>query len=131
MIIKLDTKCLFSFIIVFIIEAIIAVFIHDNFIRPYLGDVLVVVLIYCFIKAFVRNETKLLPLYIFIFAVLVEVGQYFNLAKLLGLSNYKIARIIIGSTFDMKDIACYLAGCVGLFLYEMIKRRFMNKQNHF
>ena len=50
MIIKLDTKCLFSFIIVFIIEAIIAVFIHDNFIRPYFGDVLVVVLIYCFIK---------------------------------------------------------------------------------
>jgi len=92
---------------------------------------LVVVLIYCFIKTFVRNETKLLPLYIFIFAVLVEVGQYFNLAKLLGLSNYKIARIIIGSTFDMKDIACYLAGCVGLFLYEMIKRRFMDKQNYF
>jgi len=131
MIIKLDTKCLFSFIIVFIIEAIIAVFIHDNFIRPYLGDVLVVVLIYCFIKAFVRNETKLLPLYIFIFAVLVEVGQYFNLVTLLGLSEYKLARIIIGSTFDMKDIACYLVGCVGLFLYEMIKRRFMNKQNHF
>jgi len=131
MIIKLDTKCLFSFIIVFIIEAIIAVFIHDNFIRPYLGDVLVVVLIYCFIKTFVRNETKLLPLYIFIFAVLVEVGQYFNLVTLLGLSEYKLARIIIGSTFDMKDIACYLVGCVGLFLYEMIKRRFMNKQNNF
>ena len=131
MIIKLDTKCLFSFIIVFIIEAIIAVFIHDNFIRPYLGDVLVVVLINCFIKTFVRNETKLLPLYIFIFAVLVEVGQYFNLVTLLGLSEYKLARIIIGSTFDMKDIACYLVGCVGLFLYEMIKRRFMDKQNYF
>ena len=129
--IKLNIKYLCVFIAVFIIEAIIAVFIHDNFIRPYLGDVLVVVLIYCFIKAFVRNETKLLPLYIFIFAVLVEVGQYFNLVTLLGLSEYKLARIIIGSTFDMKDIACYLVGCVGLFLYEMIKRRFMNKQNHF
>jgi len=70
-------------------------------------------------------------LYIFIFAVLVEVGQYFNLVTLLGLSEYKLARIIIGSTFDMKDIACYLVGCVGLFLYEMIKRRFMDKQNYF
>jgi len=70
-------------------------------------------------------------LYIFIFAVLVEVGQYFNLATLLGLSDYKLARIIIGSTFDMKDIACYLVGCVGLFLYETIKRRFMDKQNNF
>ena len=100
--IRLDAKYLCAFIAVFIIEAIIAVFIHDNFIRPYLGDVLVVVLIYCFIKTFVRNETNLLPLYIFIFAVLVELGQYFNLAKLLGLSDYKIS--------DMKDIACYLVG---------------------
>ena len=120
-------KYLCAFIAVFIIEAIIAVFIHDNFIRPYLGDVLVVVLIYCFIKTFVGNETKLLPLYIFIFAVLVELGQYFDLATLLGLSDYKIARVIIGSTFDMKDIACYLVGCVGLFLFEMIKRRAYNR----
>ena len=116
--IKLDKKYLCAFIVVFIIEATIAVFIHDNFIRPYLGDVLVVVLIYCFIKTFVRNEIKLLPLYIFIFALLVEVGQYYNLAELLGLSDYRIARIVIGSTFDIKDIACYLVGCIGLYLFE-------------
>jgi len=129
--IRLDNKYLCAFIVVFMIEAIIAVFIHDNFIRPYLGDVLVVVLIYCFIKAFVRNETKLLPLYIFIFALLVEVGQYFNLAELLGLSEYRIARVIIGATFDIKDIACYMVGCVGLFLFEMIKRCSIDKQYDF
>lgn len=67
-----------------------------------------------------RNEVKLLPLYIFIFAVLVEIGQLFNLAELLGLSDYTIARIIIGSTFDIKDIACYLTGCVGLWLFELV-----------
>ena len=118
--IKLSKKYLCVFIVVFIIETIIAVFIQDNFVRPYLGDVLVVVLIYCLIKTFVRNEIKMLPLYIFIFAALVEISQYFNLAKLLGLNDYKIVRIIIGSTFDIKDIACYLVGCVGLFLYENV-----------
>ena len=121
--INLSKKYLCVFIVVFIIEAIIAVFIQDNFVRPYLGDVLVVVLIYCLIKTFVRNEIKLLPLYIFIFAALVEISQYFNLVKLLGLNDYKIVRIIIGSTFDIKDIACYLVGCVGLFLYEIIERK--------
>jgi len=120
---RLDVRYLCAFIVVFAIETTIAVFIHDSFIRPYLGDVLIVVLIYCFIKTFVLCETRLLPLYIFIFAVLVEVGQYFNLAKLLGLSNYKVARIILGSTFDLKDIACYLVGCVGLVLYEMITKK--------
>jgi len=35
--------------------------------------------------------------------------------------------IKVGSTFDMKDIACYLVGCVGLFLHEMKKRRSIDK----
>ena len=122
--IKLNVKYLCAFAIVFVIEAIIAVFIHDDFIRPYVGDILVVVLIYCFIKAFVRYGIKYLPLHIFIFALLVEIGQYYNLAELLGLSDYRIARIIIGSTFDMKDIACYFVGCAGLFMFENIKRHF-------
>lgn len=119
--INMNIRYLYAFIVVFIIEIIIAVFINDNFIRPYAGDVLVVILIYCFIRSFVK-KVKLLPLYILIFAVLVETGQYFNLTELTGLNDYKVARIIIGSTFDIKDIACYSVGCMGLFLYENIKR---------
>jgi len=126
---RLSIKYLCAFIIVFGIEAIIAIFIHDSFIRPYLGDVLVVVLIYCLIKTFAESETKLLPLYIFLFACLVELGQYFNAAKLLGLSSYTITRILIGSTFDVKDIACYAVGCTGLALFEMIVRSTHTK-NH-
>lgn len=120
---RLNMKYLCAFNVVFIIEVLIAAFVNDKFIRPYVGDMLVVVLIYCFIRSFVGKEVKLLPLYIFVFAALTEIGQYFHLANLLGLSEYKIARIIIGSTFDLKDIACYLAGCTGLFLYEIVKRR--------
>ncbi|WP_331666774.1 ribosomal maturation YjgA family protein [Lacrimispora sp.] len=120
---RLNMKYLYAFIVVFIIEVLIAAFVNDKFIRPYVGDMLVVVLIYCFIRSFVGKEVKLLPLYIFVFAALTEIGQYFHLVNLLGLSEYKIARIIIGSTFDLKDIACYLAGCTGLFLYEIVKRR--------
>jgi DNA integrity scanning protein DisA with diadenylate cyclase activity len=115
-----------AFIIVLIIEIIIGVFVHDNFIRPYVGDVLVTVLIYCFIKSFIANELKLLPLYIFIFACLVEIGQYFNLVDLLGLGNNRIARIIIGAYFDLMDIVCYLVGCIGLFLFQIVKRRVNN-----
>lgn len=118
----INKKYLCTFIAVFGIEALIAIFIHDRFIRPYIGDVLVVVVIYCFIKAFVRNEIRRLPLYIFIFAALVEASQYFNVVELLGIGDYRIARIIMGSTFDIKDIACYLVGCVGLALLETKKR---------
>ena len=92
-------------IIVFIIELIIALYVHDRIIRPYIGDMLVVVLVYCFVRVFVPRGLKRLPLYVFLFAVCVEVLQYFRLAELLGLQGNAAARIILGSVFDWKDIA--------------------------
>ena len=59
-------------IIVFIIELIIALYVHDRIIRPYIGDMLVVVLVYCFVRVFVPRGMKRLPLYVFLFAVCVE-----------------------------------------------------------
>ena len=38
-------------ILLFIIEVLIALFAHDEFIRPYVGDLLVVVLLYCLVKS--------------------------------------------------------------------------------
>ncbi len=116
--IGINLRYLLSFIILFIVEVLIAIYLKHGFIRAQIGDVLVVVLIYCLIKSFVRNRIKWLPLYIFIFAALVEIGQYFNLVKLLGLSQNLIARIIIGTTFDINDIICYFVGCVMLYIFE-------------
>ena len=41
-----------AFVILFLIEAAIALWVHDRFIRPYIGDVLVVVLVYVFVRIF-------------------------------------------------------------------------------
>lgn len=40
-----------AFGLLLLLEALIAVFVHDRFVRPYLGDVLVVVLLYCLARA--------------------------------------------------------------------------------
>ena len=109
-------------IIVFIIELIIALYVHDRIIRPYIGDMLVVVLVYCFVRVFVPRGMKRLPLYVFLFAVCVEVLQYFRLAELLGLQGNTAARIILGSVFDWKDIACYGAGCLLIQIFEIRRR---------
>ncbi len=101
-------------VILFIIELLIALFVHDSFIRPYVGDVLVVVLIYTFVRMFLPEGVRLLPLYIFLFAAGVEVLQYFRIAEVLGLSDNRILSVIIGSVFDWKDILCYGVGCVML-----------------
>jgi len=119
---RLSKGYLCALVIIFLVLFVIAVFVRDGFIRPYLGDVLVVSFVYCFIRAFLANEFYPLPLYVFIFAAMVEVGQYFNLVHLLGLDNSAIARVVIGTHYDFKDIVCYFAGCAGLFLFETVKR---------
>lgn len=109
---------LLLFIILLLTEVFIGVFIHDKFIRPYVGDVLVVVLIYAFLRIFLPYGFKNLIWYVFIFAAFVEVLQYFHIGRLLGLANCRIAMVILGSTFDIKDIFCYLGGCVLVWSLE-------------
>lgn len=105
-------------LILLTIEVLIALFVYDNFVRPYVGDMLVVVAIYAFVRIFVPKKCRLLPLWIFLFAVAVEVLQYFEIVRLFGLSNNRFMSVLIGGTFDWKDIACYAVGCGLLALYE-------------
>ncbi|RDU25215.1 ribosomal maturation YjgA family protein [Anaerosacchariphilus polymeriproducens] len=110
-----------AFSTLFIIEILIAIFVHDTFIRPYIGDVLVVVVLYMGVRIFIPNGCRLLAVYIFLFATLVEYLQYFKLIQLLGMENNTFLRVIIGSVFDEKDILCYGVGCILLGIYEWIK----------
>lgn len=109
--------------ILLVIEVSIALFVHDSIVRPYVGDVLVVLVIYTFVRIIIPENVALLPLYVFIFAAGVEILQLFHIVDLLGLGDNRFFRILIGSVFDIKDILCYAAGCLILFGYEIIKRK--------
>lgn len=105
------------------IEVCIALFVRDAVVRPYVGDMLVVVVIYTFVRIFVPEKIRLLPLHVFLFAVLVEGLQAVNIVELLGLSAYPFFSILIGATFDVKDIICYAVGCILLGGYERYRRK--------
>ena len=106
------------------IEFLIALYVHDSFVRPYIGDVLVVIVIYSLVRVVIPDGVKLLPLYIFIFAFFVELLQYLRVVELLGLQDYRFFRVLIGSTFDWQDILCYFVGCVLSGACEcLVKRR--------
>lgn len=107
-------------IIIFLIELLIALFVRDNFIRPYVGDMLVVVLIYTCVRVVFPEKPKLLPLYVFFFAALVESLQAVKLVELLGLAESSFFSVLIGTTFDSKDIVCYGVGCVLCGLWEVL-----------
>lgn len=108
----------FMTVILLAVEVFIALFIHDRFIRPYIGDVIVVIVVYTFVRIFIPERVRLLPLYVFIFAAGVEVLQLFHIVDILGLENNRFMRILIGSVFDMADVICYGVGCVMLGIYE-------------
>lgn len=112
-----------AFLFLLLVEVIIALYIHDDFIRPYVGDVLVVIVIYTFIRIFIPEKCKLLPLLIFIFAVGVELLQLANIVEILGVEDNLFLKILIGSVFDIKDIVCYVVGCVLLCMYEWLRVR--------
>lgn len=106
-----------------ITEVLIALYVHDSFVRPYLGDVIVVIVIWSFLRAIFPEGCRLLPLWVFIFAFCVEVSQYFGLVELLGLDGNRFFRILLGGTFDISDIICYAAGCVTCAVCEVFIRR--------
>ena len=104
-------KTYFGFaLLLFSIEVVIALFINDNVVRPYLGDVLVVILIYCFLKSFVKLPVQLAAIAVLLFSFTIEFLQYLHIIEKLGLENSKIARTIIGTSFSWMDLLAYCTG---------------------
>ena len=117
-----------SFAVILIIEILIALFVRDSFIRPYGGDILVTILICCFMRMIFMEKIPLLPLWVFLFAVTVEVLQYFDIVSLLGLGDIKFFVILIGNSFSFVDIICYAVGCVLFYLREKMNIKVFNRQ---
>ena len=115
---KLRTIYTFAFIVLLSVEVCIALFVHDRFVRPYMGDALVTVLLCCLCRIAVPKGVPALPLYVFAFAALVEAAQYLDVVALLGWENNAFLSTIVGRTFSWPDILCYGVGCLGFWAAE-------------
>jgi hypothetical protein len=104
----------------FAVELFIALFVHDGFVRPFLGDVLVVMLIYCAVRTVWDGPPLSAALGVFAFACAIEVAQAFQLVARLGLTHHAVLRTALGTQFDPLDIVAYALG-TGLIL--LVERR--------
>jgi hypothetical protein len=111
------------FLLLLSLEMGIALWVNDTFIRPYVGDMLVVILLYTLIKSLFPLSTCNTAISIFFFACCVEVAQYFRLIEALALEHNSLARILIGTQFDWKDLLAYGLGTVVILTIEYSKRR--------
>ena len=115
-------KFILAAIILLIIEVLIAKYVHDEIVRPYIGDVLVVFVVYAIIRIIIPEKGKLLSLYVFLFAFCIEILQWFHIVEVLHLSDNRFLSVLIGGVFDWKDIICYGIGCLMLGVTEAIVR---------
>ena len=108
---------------ILLLEILIARYINDTIVRPYIGDLLVVVLLYCFVKSFVDLPVLPVSLGVLAFAFLVEVLQYFRLVELLRLQDSPLARTLIGTSFSWVDMWCYVLGIGLVLVVETLARK--------
>ena len=109
------------------IEVLIALFVKDGFIRPFVGDVLVVAVIYYFIRIFFPTGIKYLLCYIFVFATMIELAQLLGLTQLIS-GNNRLLRILLGTSFSFMDIVCYAAGCAAVYMAEYVTKKVKGKR---
>lgn len=107
---RLRRRYALIFLLLLAVEVCIALFVHDRFIRPYVGDVLVVVVIYAFVRIWLPTGRPWLVWAVTAFACCVELGQAVGLVDLLGLGHIRFFWVLLGTTFDWADLGCY---CVG------------------
>lgn len=114
------------FIAIFAVETCIALFVHDDFVRPYIGDVIVMWAVYCLAQIILGGKFGSYKVAIgsLIFAFFVEFLQKLRIVDVLGIEN-RILRTIIGTSFAPADLLCYLAGTavilIGIWLYRKKK----------
>lgn len=96
--------------LVFLIEVVIALWVRDDVIRPYVGDVLAVILVYLVLRAISTLRVVPAAFAALTVGILVEIGQAADLLGILGLSHNRLAAVLLGTSFGIGDLFCYAAG---------------------
>ena len=115
--IHFSAKHLLATLFLFMVEVAIAHFHFTLFIRGFLGDVLVILLLYFFIKIFIKNNSFKISISVLAFAFLVELLQFFKITEILNVQS-KLLLTVLGAVFDPLDLVAYSLGFVIILIIE-------------
>jgi len=121
--IRLNSGYLSCGLLLFLTEAGIALFVRDQILRPYGGDFLVVIMLYCLIRGILSIGMIRTAMLVLVFSYVIETIQYFQIVKMLGLEKSKIASTVIGTSFAWSDIMAYTLGILCVILVEITVKR--------
>ncbi len=114
-------KHLLIAVTIFFIEILIATKLEKvKFVRDYIGDFLVVILIYHLIKSVIDISSLKLAVFVFLFSLGVESAQYFQIADKLGFPRGSLPSIVIGTSFSTADLFMYFLGCLTVYYQDAV-----------
>jgi len=115
---KFYSKSFILFLFLLIIEVIIALCVTQHFIRHTLGDYLCVIMLFHFIKSFVKIKSIYIAITVLLAAYTTEILQLTAILDYLKIEDTSFIRIIFGTTFSVSDLIAYTLGVVTVLIIE-------------
>lgn len=119
-ILRLSWAYLSLSILLFLLEFVIERYTHDDFIRPYVGDFFVVMLLYTLVRSILNISPLPTALVVLFYSYVLEFTQYLQLSRILGVDQSWIGRLILGNYFAWGDLIAYTAGILVVILLEKL-----------
>ena len=113
---KLNFRFLSYFLLLLLVETAIALWIHDAFVRPFLGDFLATITLYMLIKGLAGTSTERALFWSLLISYLIEGLQYVQFLSLINLHDHKLLSIVLGSYFHWGDMLAYTLGAAVVFI---------------
>lgn len=120
---QFELKYFFWFLSLLVVEVGIALYAHDEFFRPFVGDFLAVIALYFLVRSFLRLTYFKALMASLLFSYVIEFLQYVDFLAIVHLKSNKFLRIVFGSTFHWGDILAYTLGAIVVFLVENKRTR--------
>ncbi|MCQ2431360.1 MAG: DUF2809 domain-containing protein [Clostridia bacterium] len=113
-------------VVLLLVEILIGAFLHDAFIRPYGGDILVIPLLAAIWRIVFPKKPRHIGLYMIGAGFLAEFLQLIGFCRIMGLEG-TIWAVILGTGFSVLDLLCYIVGGVG---FEVVETNFFRGCRH-
>jgi len=101
-------------------ELYIGLCVHDALVRPYGGNFLVVMLLYCLFCAFSPVSRRYAASAVLLLAYATEVTQYYHLIQQLSWERHLWARLLLGTHFAWLGLLAYTTGIAVVVTAEQV-----------
>jgi hypothetical protein len=108
------------FILLLVTEVAIAIFHFHKFVRGFIGDLLVIPLLYTFVRLVWNRSPKRTLGWVLMIAFAVEILQLVSVTELVQIEN-KLVLLMLGQTFDGWDLVAYWFGILPVLLIEKFR----------